>query len=359
MSWRCSLTTTSRCSALSRRSQVRPLFPSRTSWADPSETLTPKTPITLIDDLPESSLLNPLPKSDYDPFGATKPLHNAQFTDLTSLVTSPRRPIHDPLDAEIYYKAHRKAERAEKSARNSERERAQHEKVQLDRLLEGLKGPDWLKVMGISGVTESEKKLYEPKRTLFTREVTALIKKFEDWKEEEKRQKEKKKQEMREAEEQEVVDGEGVAEDAEDEEDVEDERQSPVQQSSSRSVSNYDGAADYTSHEVDALAARQLHQETTFTATGPRKKSEGDTTAAPMPPPPPPYQPFKSFYSKRHLRDAAVAGHRRGRTITAFGEPVPELDDHDFELPSTILTEDAVRASSRRKRRQRRGSADE
>ena len=268
-------------------------------------------------------------------------------------MTSPRRPTHDPLDKEIYCKAHRRAERAEKSARNSERERAQHEKVQLDRLLEGLKGPDWLKVMGITGVTESEKKLYEPKRALFTREVTALIKKFEDWKEEEKRQKERKKQEMREAEEHGLDDGEDAG-DADDE----DELQSAVHHTSSRSVSDYDGPADYTSHEVDALAARQLHQETTFTASGPKKKSEGDTTALSLPPAPP-YQPFKSFYSKRHLRDAAVAGHRRGRTITAFGEPVPELDDHDFELPPTIRTEDAVRASLRRKRRQRRGSTDE
>jgi hypothetical protein len=320
--------------------------------------LTPKTQITLIDDLPEASLVAPPVSPYYDPFGANKPLHNAQIIDLTSLVISPRRPNHDPLDAEMYFKAHRKAERAEKSARNSERERAQHEKVQLDRLLDGLKGPDWLKVMGITGVTESEKKLYEPKRALFTKEVMALIKKFEDWKEEEKRQRERKKQEMREVEEQEVVDGADATDDGEGAAD-EDESQTPARHSSARSVSNYDGTVDYSSHEVDALAARQLHQETTFTASGPKKKAEPDASASPaLPPPPPPYKPFKSFYSKRHLRDAAVGGHRRGRTITAFGEPVPELDDREFELPPTILTEDAVRASSRRKRRQRRGSSD-
>lgn len=213
--------------------------------------------------------------------------------------------------------------------------------------------------MGITGVTESEKRLYEPKRALFTREVTALIKKFEDWKEEEKRQKERKKQEMREVEEQEVRDGGDATDDGEDDGDDDDESQSPAPHSGVRSVSNYDGAADYTSHEVDALAARQLHQETTFTASGPKKKPEPDASLTPvLPPSLPPYKPFESFYSKRHLRDAAVAGHRRSRTITAFGEPVPELDDHEFELPPTILTEDAVRASSRRKRRQRRGSSD-
>jgi Something about silencing, SAS, complex subunit 4 len=224
--------------------------------------------------------------------------------------------------------------------------------------------------MGITGVTESEKRLYEPKRALFTREVMALIKKFEDWKEEEKRQKEKKKQEMREVEEQEVGDGgddagngeeaEGEEEEEEEDDDDDDKSQPPAPCSATLSVLNYDGAADYTSHEVDALAARQLHQETTFTASGPKKKTEPDASlAAVLPPLLPPYTPFKSFYSKRHLRDAAVAGHRRSRTITAFGEPVPELDDHEFELSPTILTEDAVRASSRRKRRQRRGSSDE
>lgn len=211
--------------------------------------------------------------------------------------------------------------------------------------------------MGISGVTESEKKLYEPKRVLFIREVAALIEKFKNWKEKEKEQKKRKEEEevaMREAEEENHVEDE-AADEAEDED-----AQPLAQHSSVRSLSHYDSGADYSSHEVDALAAKQLHQETTFMAQGPKKKSGIETLATPVQPPLLPlHMPFKSFYSKRHLRDAAVAGHRRSRTVTAFGEPVPELEDTDFELPDAILTEDAVRASSRRKRRLKRESVDE
>ena len=321
------------------------------------ETLTPKTRITLIDDLPEDPLQPPQLTTKYDPFGASKPLHNVTVIDLISQTASSRRQTHDPLDADLYYKLHRKDERKEKSARNVERERAQHEKVQLDRLLEELKGHDWLKTMGISGVTESEKKLYEPKRALFIKEVAGLIEKFKNWKEEEKKRKKEKEEEelaMREAEEEEFADGD---DEAEEEDEVEEPR---LKSSAANSIRNYDGSADYSSYEVDALAARQLHQETTFMAQGPKKKPEAAPLMTPVAPLlPPPYTPFKSFYLKRHLRDAAVAGHRRSRTVTAFGEPVPELEDLDFQLPDTILTDDAVRASSRRKRRLKRESVDE
>ena len=70
-----------------------------------------------------------------------------------------------------------------------------HEKVQLERLLEGLRGHDWLRVMGISGITETEKKLYEPKRDHLIREVKILLEKFRLWKEEEKRRKVEKEEE--------------------------------------------------------------------------------------------------------------------------------------------------------------------
>ncbi|KKY21710.1 hypothetical protein UCRPC4_g03477 [Phaeomoniella chlamydospora] len=162
---------------------------------DPTEPelITPKTIITFINDVQDSAKETTASPNQarerVRPKFSAIPLHNAERINLASLVQPPRRSTKDPLDSEAYIRAHRRPERQEKQLRNIEKERAQHEKVQLDRLLDELKGPDWLKVMGISGITEGDKKLYEPKRSCFIREVTALIEKFKHWKEEEKRRK--------------------------------------------------------------------------------------------------------------------------------------------------------------------------
>ena len=116
-------------------------------------------------------------------------LTNAKRIDLSALDNNSKKPSRDPLDDEIYLRVHAREERKEKQLRNIEKERAMHEKVQLDRLLDGLRGHDWLRVMGISGITDSEKKAYEPKRDYIIAEVRALLEKFRLWKEEEKRRK--------------------------------------------------------------------------------------------------------------------------------------------------------------------------
>jgi hypothetical protein len=62
-----------------------------------------------------------------------------------------------------------------------------HEKQQLERLLDGLQGPDWLRVMGITSVTVGDIKDWESKRDYFIKEIEALVDKFRQWKQEEKR----------------------------------------------------------------------------------------------------------------------------------------------------------------------------
>ena len=226
-------------------------------------------------------------------------------------------------------KIHRKAERHEKQMKNGDKERAQHEKYQLERLLDDLRGPDWLKTLGISGITETEKKRYEPKRALFIRETQALIDKFKWWKEEEKRRKLERDQAL-------LEEAAEVGEESGDEE----------AHDSSRTPSTQ--APD--SSEIDALASQQLLEE--VKSANKRKKLAGPEPL--LLPFPPVHKPFTSFFSKRHLRDAAVSGRQRGRTVLAFGHPVPELEDLEFELPDDILTEDAIRASQRSRRRRRR-----
>ncbi|KAJ4372519.1 hypothetical protein N0V83_004294 [Neocucurbitaria cava] len=114
----------------------------------------------------------------------------------------------DPLADSVYFTQHRRAERKEKQLRNIEKERAMHEKVQLERLLDGLQGPDWLKVMGITGVTDGERKDWEPKRDYFVKEVEALVDKFRIWKEEEKRLRAEKEAALAARDEDEEEDGE-------------------------------------------------------------------------------------------------------------------------------------------------------
>lgn len=73
-------------------------------------------------------------------------------------------------------------------------------------------------------------------------------------------------------------------------------------------------------------------------------------------PEPEPEGPFISFYSKPHLRDAALGKIRRGgRAVTAFGKPVPDVEEREFELPQDILTQEAIMSSRRKRRRLHRG----
>ena len=297
----------------------------------------------------------------------------------------------DPLNDTVYFRAHRRHERQEKQLRNIERERAQHEKQQLDRLLDELRSHDWLRVMGITGhVSDAEKRHYESKRDLFVSELSALIQKFKIWKEEEKRRKLEREQKPRNA--------------ANHHPDTDAIPQSSPKGGASDDLDNDHGndnaaptptASDAPSYaepldpnDVDACAARQLHQEAarSATTTAPAssrgrapKTSRRKTSPIPassssqprkdipkaQPPPPPPSspppdpnRPFTSFFSKPHLREAALSLHRTGgrRTRLAFGQPLPDMETAEFELPVEILTPEAIDSCRRERRRRKRAN---
>ena len=237
-----------------------------------------------------------------------------------------RNLTRDPMSDAFYLKAHRRAERQEKQLRNIEKERAMHEKVQLERLFDGLKGHDWLRVMGISGITDGEKKAYEPKRDYFIKEVLILLEKFREWKEEEKRRKVEKEESM--------LDDEEAQEDDRSDEDGESDDDPP----------------DDTSAKAAAI---QSHPETTSATKAPPMKRSHRAKA---PPAPPVQKPFTSFYSKPYLRDAAIGKHRRGRARFAFGQPLPEPVDQEFDLPEDILSPEAIDGVRRSRRAKRRRS---
>lgn len=255
-------------------------------------------------------------------------LNGAQKVDFSIIAKSVDTSGHDPLTDDVYFKAHRRAERKEKQLRNIEKERAMHEKVQLERLLDGLQGYDWLRVMGVTGITDTEAQKYQSKREYFIREVKALVLKFQEWREEEKRQKTEK-----------PANNGKRGQDA-DEELEQDERES----------------REPSSSDNDASAARQLQREASGSAKVKIRQRINAHVAPIIFRAPTPEGPFTSFFDKPHLRDAALGKNRHGRTMLAFGHPVPELEERDFELPAEYTTPESLKESARRRRIMKRES---
>lgn len=267
-------------------------------------------------------------------------MHDAQRVDFSFLDNNFKDDDGDDPLSDIYFESiHRKPERQERTIRNTDKGRAQHEKDQVIRLLEGLQGPDWLKLMGVSGITDSRKKEYEPARRHFIKGCEVIIEKFRTWKEEEKRRKLEKEATLAEADQEEEEDGEGEGEEAEGDGDVSD-----------------GDPPDYS--DVDASAARQLHEEAIARSAPLSKHVEKKPRVEPIPPAVQKLEKeFKSFFAKPHHREAALGKTRRsGRSSAAWGHPVPEVPQIDFDLPQEFRDENTLKAHARGKRRVRRTS---
>lgn len=289
---------------------------------------------------------------------AAADLWNVQQVDLSSAEGEGSSAGNDPLAETMYLTAHHRVEQREKRLQNIEKAKAQHEKESLERILEGLKGPDWLRVIGVSGVTGSEKQSYIPKRAYFIQEVIALIEKFKAWADEQKRRKL----------------GKGKRESAKEEEKGKkaDKGKRAVRPGRAEStpeagVNDDDETSDGGSPQLsdaDAEAARQLHLEASMAAGSAQDEAEADQ---PGPSEPrgtkrkrgddPASEPITSFFSKRHQRDAALGSHRRsGRGALAFGQPIPDMPEQEFQLPEDILTEQITSTRARLRRRLKRGT---
>ncbi|KAL8962897.1 MAG: hypothetical protein Q9193_000774 [Seirophora villosa] len=268
-------------------------------------------------------------------------LNDAKQLDFSSTERHARHIIDDPLTSELYFKAHRRAERGEKSHKNREKESAQHEKFQLERILGDLKGQSWLKCMGITGITESDKKIYEPKRAIFIQRVTALLDKFKAWKEEEKRRKAERERTS-------------TTDDEEEEEDEDEEMETDQSQSPGR----YDGVNERRSRARgsggSARARRHGFRDTRSARVEESiaSKSMGREDLNPWLSQP--ERPCTSFYAKPYLREAALSKHRRSRVRFAFGQQLPDLEQRDFNLPSELLTTKLKAANARSRRAARR-----
>lgn len=228
----------------------------------------------------------------------------------------------DPLPDSHFFAQHRRAERKEKQLRNIEKERAMHEKQQLERLLHGLQGPDWLRVMGITGVTAGETRDWESKRDYFIKEVEALVDKFRQWKQEEKRIRAEKEAAL-----------------------------------AARTEEEDDEGEESEASEATKNSGKSVHPK----EQRPREPEPPKPKRPPRPHgfllpfiPPEPTTPFLSFYAKSHLRAAALGKHRHGRNATAFGQPIPDFEEHDFELPDDYIGPQFLRDNARQRRRRQR-----
>ncbi|KAI0149842.1 something about silencing, SAS, complex subunit 4-domain-containing protein [Hypoxylon sp. NC0597] len=285
-------------------------------------------------------------------------LHDSQRIDFAFLETRyDGKDVDDPLPDSYFEPAHKKAERLEKSIRNTEKGRAQHEKDQIIRLLNELQGHDWLRTMGVSGVTESRKKTFEPARDHFIKGCQTILEKFRIWSQEEKKRKlmkeralaeeaeENEEKETNEDNDEQMNDAQGSDED-EDMADVEAEDDIPDDISDGDPPDFSDGDASARQLLNEALARAK------YTASS-SKRSRGE----PPPKSPEPYvaKEFTSFFEKKHQRDAALSkGRRRGRTVVAWGHPVPDMLEGDFQLPEEYRDTETLKAHERQKRRDRR-----
>ncbi|KAI1495587.1 something about silencing, SAS, complex subunit 4-domain-containing protein [Biscogniauxia marginata] len=344
---------------------------------DPKEQhiLNPDTPIVVIDTGHPQTTADAEPGLSHQPHSSTVRLYNdSLFTDLNDsqridfAFLEARYNGHipeDPLPDSYFHPGHRKAERLEKSIRNTERGRAQHEKDQIIRLLNDLQGHDWLRTMGVNGVTESRKKTFEPARDHFIRGCQAILEKFRLWSQEEKKRKLEKERALAE----EARDDEGDEDDDEEDEyeedeDAEEDQDEEVEEDDDMSDAEAEESAaenaseaeppDYS--DVDA-SARQLHDEEALARAKIAASSSKKSRSEPPPklPEPAAAKEFASFFEKRHQRDAALSkGRRRGRTLVAWGHPIPDMMEYDFDLPEEYRDTDTLKAHERQKRRDRR-----
>ncbi|KAI1909055.1 hypothetical protein LOZ65_006575 [Ophidiomyces ophidiicola] len=331
------------------------------------EFLSIRSKVVILDDLAGVGLTNSVLNGRHDALWRCNilekirnPLADLQqtriFEGVTSLIVMEREKC-DPLSPCIFSKAHKRVERKEKQLRNIEKERAQHEKIQLDRLLNALQGHDWLRVMGVGGIIESEKKLYEPKRAYFIMEVSTLLRKFEKWKDEEKKRK---------AEREHPVSNKNKDQFMGSRCDIVCERSLCAQDNTTyeeslnaMESSNRPGTSPGVDI-LDAWAARQLHLETMSALRTKRRKVEfknnfpSGTSFEIAKRNDPPFTTATSpvLHKNSHLDN--VLGTRLPSNL-AFGQPIPKVLQSDFCLPLCILTNGAVRDCLRRKRRRKRG----
>jgi hypothetical protein len=239
----------------------------------------------------------------------------------------------DPLDDDMYMAAHRGEAKKEKRARNLERDRLAHNAQMMEQDLEKLQSPGsgWIKAIGLSNAVVAsftKQELNERKRRLMAY-LEGTLEKYKAWREDERRKKlgrlssSPKDSQDRETVEPEVVE---ETEEAEDEEGDEEE----------------DEGIDSQYEESEEAPRRAVSGKRSALTPQPQRKTAKRTKLEDG--------EFTSFYDKAYKRQQALGGTRKSaRTLTAFGEPLPEMEPKEFGLPADIIASSARYARARKR----------
>lgn len=209
----------------------------------------------------------------------------------------------DPLVDEVYIPAHRGEERREKRIRNIEREVLAHNIEKIEKDLEKIHSPDWIKTIGLSPavVAATSKKELDARRQRLIGHLEAIVEKHKSYKDTERRKKT----------------GRTTS--------TPPPGQSQDRIPSTTAPSVHDSARSFTNEDDDSTSQHRV------SGKKPRRISNGPNK------PPPEEREFTSFYDKPYLRQQALSGWRKSsRTQTAFGQPLPPLVEKEYELPSYI-----------------------
>ncbi|CAI4219318.1 unnamed protein product [Parascedosporium putredinis] len=247
-------------------------------------------------------------------------LYDSQRIDFGFLEARLKKKLpEDPLLDTYYEPTHKKAERTEKSIRNRER------------------GVPSMSVIASSGCLMASK-------AMTGLGSWAILDKFRRWTLEEKRR--KLDRERKEAEQSEPQPASGMLRSGSSAPRAEDEPSGAGDDASVVSDPNSDVDASIAKQlQEEALARAQASSETKqpakrlrgkAAAAKPTTASTSKTSAARKPAEPVATKPpkeFTSFFKKKHERDAALSrGRRSGRKILAWGLPLPDMPEAEFDL---------------------------
>lgn len=247
----------------------------------------------------------------------------------------------DPLTDDLYIKSHRGMGREEKRLRNVERDKAAYDKQRYEERLEKLRGTDWIKTFNLGGIAmKLGNAEMEKRRQVVIKWHESLLEKFKAWKEEERRQKAAKggrlSRSMTNSQERDTVESEDLHDQTAHNDDDE---QIDEEEDIYAIVDDSDDAGDNSYHskpyrhtlKPSKGAHRFLYAESP-------KKKQSDLKA------------FTSFYGKSHMRLAAIStGRKSSRNLTAFGEPLPEIEEKEFLLPDEFFQQTARHMRARRR----------